>query len=88
MLALLHYGADGHDHTLREIIEALGTKMNVTAKERKELLSSGQQPIIDNRVAWANTYLKKAGCPLCSRESSEHHVLNVNCSHHKGGLCP
>lgn len=33
----------------------------LTEEEQKELLPSGQQPIFDNRVGWANTYMKKAG---------------------------
>lgn len=34
---------------------------HLTPEERKELLPSGQQPIFDNRVGWARTYMKKAG---------------------------
>jgi len=64
MLPLLQYCADGQDHTLRELIDALGSKMKLTAKERKELLPSGQQAVFDNRVGWARTYLKKAGLLL------------------------
>ena len=35
-------------------------EFNLTEDERKELLPSGTQPIFDNRVGWASTYLKKA----------------------------
>lgn len=61
MLPLLRLLADDQEHTYREIIEALGTLFHVTEDERKELLASGSQPIFDNRVGWAKTYLKKAG---------------------------
>jgi restriction system protein len=39
----------------------LAIEFNLSEAERKELLASGQQPIFDNRVGWARTYLKKAG---------------------------
>ncbi len=34
---------------------------SLTEEEIEELLPSGQQTVIVNRVAWARTYLKKAG---------------------------
>jgi len=60
MLPLLQFITDGQEHSLREVIEGLADKFNLTELERKELLPSGQQPIFDNRVAWARTYLSKA----------------------------
>jgi restriction system protein len=61
MLPLLQYTQDGNEHSLRESIDALGRKFNLTDQERRQLLPSGQQPIFDNRVGWARTYMKKAG---------------------------
>ncbi len=61
MLPILTQVADGQEHKYRDLIELLATKFNLTEDERKELLSSGHQPIFDNRVGWAKTYLKKAG---------------------------
>ena len=61
MLPLLQFVADGNNHTLREIINGLSDVFHLTEEERKELLPSGKQPIFDNRVGWAATYLKKAG---------------------------
>ncbi|MCI0498039.1 MAG: winged helix-turn-helix domain-containing protein, partial [Thermoplasmata archaeon] len=61
MLPLLRLVADGKEHKFREIIENLAAQFKLTDEERKELLPSGQQPIFDNRVGWAKTYLKKAG---------------------------
>ena len=61
MLPLLTQVADGQEHKYRDLIELLATKFNITEDERKELLASGHQPIFDNRVGWAKTYLKKAG---------------------------
>lgn len=60
MLPLLRFAADGNDHTTREAVEALATEFQLTPAERNELLASGQQAIFNNRVGWANSYLKKA----------------------------
>lgn len=61
MLPLLQFARDGGEHSLRETIEALVDKFELTDAERTELLPSGQQATFDNRVGWARTYLKKAG---------------------------
>jgi restriction system protein len=61
MLPLLRFAADGYDHTTREAVEVLATEFQLTPAERTELLASGQQAIFNNRVGWANSYLKKAG---------------------------
>lgn len=60
MQHLLMYVSDGQEHSLRQTIEALAAKFNLSEEERKELLPSGQQAIFNNRVGWARTYLKKA----------------------------
>jgi restriction system protein len=61
MLPLLKEVADRQEHKFRDVIESLSIFFRQTSEERKELLPSGQQPIFDNRVGWARTYLKKAG---------------------------
>lgn len=61
MLPLLRFAADGKEHTAREAVATLADQFQLTATERSELLPSGQQPIFNNRVGWANSYLKKAG---------------------------
>ncbi|MBI1803548.1 MAG: restriction endonuclease [Ignavibacteriae bacterium] len=61
MLPLLKLTSDKQEHAMRDVVERLASQFNLTSEERKELLPSGQQPIFDNRVAWAKTYLKKAG---------------------------
>jgi restriction system protein len=60
MLPLLRFAGDGNDHTTREAVEVLATEFQLTPAERNELLPSGQQAIFNNRVGWANSYLKKA----------------------------
>ncbi|MBX2967641.1 MAG: restriction endonuclease [Cyclobacteriaceae bacterium] len=61
MLPLLKKLSDKEEHHFRNLIEVLAVEFELTDDERKELLPSGQQPIFDNRVGWARTYLKKAG---------------------------
>jgi restriction system protein len=46
---------------LRDIITAISDHFQLSDAERTEPLPSGKQPIIDNRVGWARTYLSKAG---------------------------
>lgn len=61
MLPILKLVSDGKEHKYRDLIENLASEFHVSEEERKELLASGNQPIFDNRVGWAKTYLKKAG---------------------------
>lgn len=61
MLPLLRFAADGAEHSFKDAVEALATEFRLTEAERGEYLPSGQQPVIDNRVGWASTYMKKAG---------------------------
>ena len=61
MLPLLEYIRDQKEHSLRQTISGLADYFGLSKDERRELLPSGQQAILDNRVAWAKTYLKKAG---------------------------
>jgi restriction system protein len=61
MLPLLRFAGDQQEHSLREAIDQLAEKFALTGVERKELLPSGQQEIFNNRVAWARTYMGKAG---------------------------
>ena len=61
MLPLLKKISDGKVYKFRNLIDLLSEDYGLTEEEQKELLPSGQQPIFDNRVGWANTYMKKAG---------------------------
>jgi restriction system protein len=60
MLHLVRLASDGGEHTLKEAVPALADIFRLTDAERTELLPSGQQAVFNNRVAWANTFLKKA----------------------------
>ncbi len=61
MLPLLKSISDTKEHKFRSLIENLAVNFRLTDEDRKELLPSGLQPIFDNRVGWAKTYLKKSG---------------------------
>jgi restriction system protein len=61
MLPLLLFAGDGKEHSIREAREHLAVSLGLTDNEREELLPSGRQPVFDNRVAWAKTYLQQAG---------------------------
>lgn len=61
MLPLLKLIGDGKEHTSRNVIENLAGDFKLTEEEKRVLLSSGKQPVFDNRVGWARTYMKKAG---------------------------
>jgi len=61
MLPLLKFLSDKEEHKTREAVKKLSDEFNLSEEERQELLPSGGQPIIDNRVGWARTYILKAG---------------------------
>lgn len=84
MLPLLRFSGDNAEHTPREAVETLATQFQLTPAERIELLASGQQALFNNRVGWANSYLKKAGLLEASRRGvfritdRGRHVLGEN----------
>jgi restriction system protein len=61
MRPLLEYAADQSEHTLREARDDLVVRLKLSPDETATLLPSGRQPIFDNRLGWARTYLSKAG---------------------------
>lgn len=61
MLPLLKFASDEREHSLREAVDALSDEFGLSDEERRELLPSGRQEVIRNRVGWARTYMTKAG---------------------------
>lgn len=61
MLPLLKYLNDEKEHSLRESIDDLADIFKLTEEQRRELVPSGRDTTFGNRVAWAKTYMKKAG---------------------------
>lgn len=69
-LALL---ADGAVRRSRDVKDAMADEFGLTDAERVELLPSGRQRTIDNRVGWSLTYLSQAG--LVARPNRGHVVI-------------
>jgi len=61
MLPLLKFAGDTKQHNKKETMKVMTEYFKLSVDELKELLPSGNQPIFDNRVGWALTYMKKAG---------------------------
>jgi restriction system protein len=61
MLPLLKFASDDKTHTLPEAVTHIAKLFQLTEEEKQQMLPSGLQAVIFNRVGWARTYLKKAG---------------------------
>jgi restriction system protein len=58
---ILEVLSDGKEYKGKEISHKVADKMEISDEERKELLPSGNQYVLESRVGWGRTYLKKAG---------------------------
>lgn len=70
MLPILKLANDGKEHRTREATEFISKHFNLSEKEEKKLLPSGNIRVIVNRVGWAATYLKK--CQLLESTKRGH----------------
>lgn len=61
MLPIMQITGDGQEHTITEIREKLATLFSLTEEDKRELLPSGRQTKLVNRVSWAQIYLRKSG---------------------------
>lgn len=61
MLPLLEWLANKKECTVQEAYQHFAELYRLTASEQNQLLPSGKQTVIKNRIGWAKTYLKKAG---------------------------
>jgi len=61
MRPLLEVVQDGVPRTLADVRGAVSTKFSLTEDESREMIASGRQTVIQNRVGWARTYMNKAG---------------------------
>lgn len=61
MLPLLTFSADQKEHLKREAVEVLATQFKLSDEEKSKLLPSGKQAVFENRIGWANSFLKQAG---------------------------
>lgn len=53
--------SDGQPHQIQDTIEAIADHFQLPPEIREELLPSGRQKRLNNRVGWARTHLKNAG---------------------------
>jgi len=61
MLPLLKLNGDAQEHNVGEATEALARVFALSEEDRREMLASGVQTKLVNRISWARTYLQKAG---------------------------
>src|ERR1700690_997967 len=61
MLPFLKILSDGDVHHVRDVGKLLGQEFKLTEQELSERIPSGKFTILESRVGWARTYLKKAG---------------------------
>lgn len=61
MRPALAFLADGEPRRTRDVKSAMADQFGLSDDERAQLLPSGRQRTIDNRVAWALSYLYQAG---------------------------
>lgn len=68
MRPVLTHAAKG-EVRIGALIETLSDEFGLTPDEREELIPSGKQTVIANRVHWAKTYLKQAGLVAPTRRA-------------------
>ena len=61
MKPLLVAVKDGEVYKIKDVTAVLAQQLNLSAEDLEEMLPSGRQTVFKNRVAWAKSYLKKAG---------------------------
>jgi restriction system protein len=55
MLPVLRIAGDGQEHRVSDVVDQLARDFNLAEEERQQLLQSGKQTTIANRVHWAKT---------------------------------
>jgi restriction system protein len=60
MLPLLKLSS-GKEWRISDAVEQLAKDLNLSQEDRTLLIPSGRQTTFSNRVAWAKSYLSKAG---------------------------
>ncbi len=61
MLPILRFASGGAERSTADAVSAIAGEFMLTETDAEQLLPSGRQTVLRNRVAWAITYLKKAG---------------------------
>jgi len=66
MLPVLKASADG-EIKISDVVSSIGTSLKLSEADLSELLPSGKQTTLANRVHWAKSYLGKAGLVTLTR---------------------
>lgn len=61
LLPFLRAIGDEQEHRVRDLVPRLADEFNLDADDRGEMLASGTQTRVQNRVIWSGVYLAKAG---------------------------
>ena len=61
MLPTLTALSDGAETPIRVVRERVADAEELTQDDMRELLPSGRQPVFNNRIGWALTYMQRAG---------------------------
>lgn len=61
MLPVLKFAADGCERRVRDAVEGVADMLQISDEDKQEMLPSGTQTRLYNRVGWSVTYLHKAG---------------------------
>jgi restriction system protein len=69
MFPVLKLAGDGNEHRMSNVVNTLASQLELTEAEREELLPSGKQPVFNNRVHWAKTYLAQAKLLISTRRA-------------------
>lgn len=67
MLPLLHFAGDGKVHSIHDAYSAMADYFRLSDEERKALLPSGKQKVIENRVSWARLIWLRLACCILQR---------------------
>lgn len=78
MLPVLQASSSG-EVKVSDVVSTLANQLQLTDEERSELLPSGRQTTFTNRVAWAKSYLTKAG--LVDSEKRAHFQITARGLH-------
>lgn len=68
MLPLLKAISDGTEKEYKSVKKQLAEEFRLTEDELLLMIPSGRSYLFDNRLGWANTYLKKAGLIASGRK--------------------
>ncbi len=69
MMPFLKLISNGSSYHLREVAEGLAAEFGLTETERKEIYAKSRQPVFNNRVAWAKSYLQKYSLLTCPQRA-------------------